>query len=211
MLYLVATPIGNLGDITFRAAEALRSADVIACEDTRRSLALLNHLEIKKPLLSCHKFNERASGEKILALLREGKTVAVITDAGMPVVSDPGNLLVKMLIEAGEPYTVLPGACACVTALAFGGLDADRFCFLGFLPEKNAEREALWRHTATSERRSCSIPRRTTCGGTWKRCFPVWESGGRSRCASSRSCTRSAWNFVFPLDIRRSRGENSSF
>ena len=143
MLYLVATPIGNLGDITFRAAEALRSADVIACEDTRRSLALLNHLEIKKPLLSCHKFNERASGEKILALLREGKTVAVITDAGMPVVSDPGNLLVKMLIEAGEPYTVLPGACACVTALAFGGLDADRFCFLGFLPEKNAEREAL--------------------------------------------------------------------
>ena len=120
MLYLVATPIGNLGDITFRAAEALRSADVIACEDTRRSLALLNHLEIKKPLLSCHKFNERASGEKILALLREGKTVAVITDAGMPVVSDPGNLLVKMLIEAGEPYTVLPGSCACVTALAFG-------------------------------------------------------------------------------------------
>ena len=143
MLYLVATPIGNLDDITFRAAEALRSADVIACEDTRRSLALLNHLEIKKPQLSCHKFNERASGEKILALLREGKTVAVITDAGMPVVSDPGNLLVKMLIEAGEPYTVLPGACACVTALAFGGLDADRFCFLGFLPEKNAEREAL--------------------------------------------------------------------
>lgn len=108
MLYLVATPIGNLGDITFRAAEALRSADVIACEDTRRSLALLNHLEIKKPLLSCHKFNERASGEKILALLREGKTVAVITDAGMPVVSDPGNLLVKCSSRRENPIRSCP-------------------------------------------------------------------------------------------------------
>ena len=141
MLYLVATPIGNLGDITFRAAEALRSADVIACEDTRRSLALLNHLGIKNPLLPCHKFNERASGEKILALLREEKTVAVITDAGMPVVSDPGNLLVKMLIEAGEPYTVLPGACACVTALAVSGQDTSRWVFEGFLPVNRKQKK----------------------------------------------------------------------
>lgn len=145
MLYLVATPIGNMGDITLRAIETLKAVDVVACEDTRRSAELLSRMEIKKPLLSCHKFNERESGEKILSLLREGKSVAVVTDAGMPVISDPGNLLVKMLIEAGEPYTVIPGACACVTALAMSGLSAERFCFLGFLPEKASLREKLLR------------------------------------------------------------------
>ncbi len=145
MLYLVATPIGNMGDITLRAIETLKAVDLIACEDTRRSAELLSRLEIKKTLISCHKFNERESGERILSLLREGKNVAVITDAGMPVISDPGNLLVSMLIEAGESYTVIPGACACVTALAMSGLNAERFCFLGFLPEKASARETLLR------------------------------------------------------------------
>lgn len=143
MLYLVATPIGNLGDISLRAIETLKNADEIACEDTRRSLALLNRYEIKKPLVSYHKFNERESGERIVEKLKAGKNIALITDAGMPVISDPGAVLVNMLNENGLEYTVIPGACAFVSALALSGLDGTRFCFIGFLPEKAGERRAL--------------------------------------------------------------------
>ena len=141
MLYFVATPIGNLKDISFRAVEVLKSADAIACEDTRRSLILLNSLEIKKPLFSYHKFNEKEAGEKIIERLKNGENIAVISDAGMPVISDPGNVLVKLLIENGLSFTVIPGACACVSALVLSGLDASRFCFLGFLPEKEKYRK----------------------------------------------------------------------
>lgn len=141
MLYFVGTPIGNLKDITFRAIEVLNSVDEIACEDTRHSLSLLNHYEIKKPLFSYHKFNERESGEKIIEKLKAGKNIAVITDAGMPVVSDPGNILAQMLIENGLEFTVVPGACAFVSALVLGGLDCGRFCFLGFMPQKASERK----------------------------------------------------------------------
>jgi len=143
MLYFVATPIGNLKDLTFRAIETLNAVDEIACEDTRHSLTLLNHYGIKKPLFSYHKFNEKETGEKIIEKLKAGKNLAVITDAGTPVVSDPGNVLVKLLIEEGLEYTVVPGACAFVNALVLSGLPSERFCFLGFLPEKLSARTEL--------------------------------------------------------------------
>jgi len=141
MLYFVATPIGNLKDISYRAIEVLNSVDEIACEDTRHSQTLLTHYGIKKPTFSYHKFNERESGEKIINKLKEGKNIAVISDAGMPVISDPGNVLTEMLIENGLEFTVIPGACAGISALVLSGLDAKRFCFLGFLPEKTGERK----------------------------------------------------------------------
>ena len=143
MIYFVATPIGNLKDITLRALETLKSADVIFCEDTRHTLKLLNAYEIKKPLQSCHKFNERAAAEKIVQLSREGKTVCIVSDAGMPVVSDPGSIVTRILREAGEPYTVLPGANAFLCALVLSALPSDKFTFLGFLPDKASERERV--------------------------------------------------------------------
>ena len=143
MVSFVATPIGNLKDITFRAIETLKEADVIFCEDTRHTIKLLNAYEIKKPLYACHKFNEKEAAEKILAAAREGKNVAVVSDAGTPVVSDPGNLVCKALKEAGQPYTLIPGACAFVAALVLSALPADKFAFIGFLPEKKSEKAAL--------------------------------------------------------------------
>lgn len=144
MLYLVATPIGNLGDITLRALEVLKSVDEIACEDTRHSMGLLNHYGIKKPLISYHKFNEREAGEKLADKLAAGKNIALITDAGMPAVSDPGALLISLLKERGLEYTVVPGASALACAVSLSGLTNPRFCFLGFLPEKESERTALF-------------------------------------------------------------------
>ena len=137
MLYFVATPIGNLKDISLRAIEVLKSVDEIACEDTRRSSVLLNRYDIKKPLFSYHKFNEKEESEKIAEKLESGKNLALVTDAGMPVISDPGNVLVKTLIERGLEFTVVPGACACVSALVLSGFSCARFCFIGFLPQKN--------------------------------------------------------------------------
>lgn len=143
MLYFVATPIGNLKDITYRAVETLNAVDEIGCEDTRRSIVLLQNYGIKKPLFSYHKFNEREESEKIIAKLKDGKNIAVISDAGMPVISDPGNILVSRLIEEGLDFTVIPGANAALSALLLSGLDASRFAFIGFLPEKKSEREEL--------------------------------------------------------------------
>ena len=143
MVSFVATPIGNLKDITLRALEALKAADVIFCEDTRHTVKLLNAYEIKKPLYACHKFNERAAAEKILEASRKGENVVVVSDAGTPVVSDPGNTVCKILREAGEPYTLLPGACAFVAGLVLSALPADRFAFIGFLPDKQSEKKAV--------------------------------------------------------------------
>lgn len=150
MIYFVATPIGNLRDITLRALDALKEADAIFCEDTRHTLKLLTAFEIKKPLYACHKFNEREAAEKILSLSREGKKIAVVSDAGMPVISDPGNCVCKLLHEAGEPYTVIPGACAFLSALVLSPLPADTFTFLGFLPNKAGEKRALLRRYKTA-------------------------------------------------------------
>ena len=143
MVSFVATPIGNLKDITLRALETLKEADVIFCEDTRHTIKLLNAYENKKPLYACHKFNETEAAEKILAASRRGEKVAVVSDAGTPVVSDPGNIVCKYLRENGEPYTLIPGACAFVAALVLSALPAGRFAFIGFLPEKAGEKRAL--------------------------------------------------------------------
>lgn len=140
-LYLVATPIGNLSDITYRAIETLKLADVIACEDTRHSLKLLNHYGIKKPLISYHKFNEQKASETIISKLTEGQNVALISDAGTPCISDPGQDIVRLCIERGIAYTMIPGAAAFVSGLVLSGFDNGSFLFSGFLPQKNTERE----------------------------------------------------------------------
>jgi len=142
-LYLCATPIGNLDDITFRVLETLKNVDVIAAEDTRNSIKLLNRFEIKTPMTSYHEFNKYDKGRQLIEQLLEGKNIAVITDAGMPGISDPGEELVKMAYEAGVTVTVLPGACACVTALTLSGLPTRRFCFEAFLPTDKKERKEV--------------------------------------------------------------------
>ena len=141
MLSLVGTPIGNLADITLRALETLRAADVIACEDTRHSLRLLERYEIRKPLVSFHEHNEARRTQELLVRLREGAQVALITDAGLPSVSDPGARRVRACVEAGLPYTVIPGPSAVLTALVGSGLSAEGFFYGGFLPPKSGGRE----------------------------------------------------------------------
>ena len=143
MIYFVATPIGNLKDITLRALETLKSVDEIYCEDTRHTLKLLNAYDIKKPLVACHKFNERAAADKIVQSAREGKEIAVVSDAGMPVISDPGNVVCVRLKEEGIGYTVIPGANAFLSALVLSALPADAFAFIGFLPDKQGERKEV--------------------------------------------------------------------
>lgn len=141
MLYFVSTPIGNLKDITLRALEALNKADIIAAEDTRQTLKLLNHYEIKKQLISYHKFNEKEKSVEIVHYLQEGKNIALVTDAGTPGISDPGSTLAVKCIEEGIKFEVLPGATAFTTALIYSGLDTTKFIFRGFLPRDNKEKQ----------------------------------------------------------------------
>ena len=142
-LYLVPTPIGNLKDITLRALDTLKEADFIAAEDTRQTLKLLNHFEIKKPLISYHKFNEQSKSDKIIDLLIEGKNVALVSDAGTPGISDPGSIIVERCIEKMIDFEVLPGATAITTALVYSGLDTTKFLFRGFLPRENKDRKII--------------------------------------------------------------------
>lgn len=142
-LYLVATPIGNLGDITLRALDTLRGCDTILCEDTRVTRKLLSAYDIRKPVLSYHDHSDNTKRERITALLREGKALALVSDAGMPLISDPGYKLVRACVEEGIYVTSLPGANAPLTALQLSGLPSDRFCFLGFLPAKSGARKAV--------------------------------------------------------------------
>jgi len=139
-LYLVPTPIGNLKDITLRALEILESVDEIAAEDTRQSLKLLNHFEIKKSLFSYHKHNEQGKSSNIIEKLKRGINIAIITDAGTPGISDPGSIIVEKCIEEGIPFEILPGATAITTALVYSGLDTTKFIFRGFLPRENKDR-----------------------------------------------------------------------
>lgn len=141
MLYLVPTPIGNLKDITLRALEVLNNADIIAAEDTRQTLKLLNHYEIKKTLISYHKFNEKEKSTEIISYIKEGRKVALVTDAGTPGISDPGSILAARCIEEGVSFEVLPGATAFTTALIYSGLDTTRFVFRGFMPRENKEKQ----------------------------------------------------------------------
>ena len=143
MIYFVATPIGNLKDISYRAIETLNFVDIIACEDTRNSLKLLNFYGIKKKLIAYHKFNEQSSSNGIIELAQEGKNIAIISDAGMPLISDPGYVLVQKLKQYSIPYTIIPGANAGLSALVLSGLSTERFTFIGFLPEKLADKKAL--------------------------------------------------------------------
>lgn len=139
MLYIVGTPIGNLGDMTHRAVEVLGKVDLILCEDTRHSKGLLDRYGISKPLKSYHQFNEASRFEEVASELREGREIALISDAGMPGISDPGQLLVQRCREEGLEVTVVPGPSAVVTALALSGFPSDRFQFGGFLPRKEGE------------------------------------------------------------------------
>ena len=140
MLYLCATPIGNLGDMTPRVVETLRQVDVIAAEDTRNSIKLLNHFEINTPMTSYHEYNKVEKAHQLIAKMQEGQDVALITDAGTPAISDPGEVLVAMCHETGIKVTSLPGPAACITALTLSGLSTRRFCFEGFLPSDKKEK-----------------------------------------------------------------------
>ncbi len=151
-LYLCATPIGNLEDMTFRAVRVLKEVDLIAAEDTRNSIKLLNHFEIRTPMTSYHEHNKYEKGQKLVEKLKEGKDIALITDAGTPGISDPGEELVKMCSEAGILVTSLPGAAACITALTLSGLPTRRFAFEAFLPTDKKEREAVLEEIARETR-----------------------------------------------------------
>ena len=151
-IYLVATPIGNLSDITFRAIETLKEVDFIAAEDTRQTLKLLNNFNIKKPLLSYHEHNKNESGEKIINEVLEGKSAAVVTDAGTPGVSDPGSDLVKLCIKNGIEVYSIPGAAAFLYALIVSGLDTSKFVFEGFLPKKAGERKLRYEKLKDEDR-----------------------------------------------------------
>lgn len=140
MLHLVATPIGNLSDISLRALETLRAVDIVASEDTRKTGMLLAHYDIKKPLMSFHEHNERRAGERIMALLESGQSVAVVTDAGTPAISDPGFTLVREAIARGLELTMIPGPVALIMALALSGLPTHSFTFRGFPPRKPGQR-----------------------------------------------------------------------
>ena len=174
ILYLVATPIGNLEDMTFRAVRVLKEVDLIAAEDTRNSIKLLNHFEIQTPMTSYHEFNKYEKGRKLVEKLLDGMDIAVITDAGTPGISDPGEELVRMCYEAGVRVSSVPGPAACVTALTMSGLGTRRFAFEAFLPADKKEREAV-------RRKRCRLP-------LFSRLFLLLE-GCLSRSGRTAPCT----------------------
>jgi 16S rRNA (cytidine1402-2'-O)-methyltransferase len=157
-LYLVATPIGNLGDITLRALDVLRNADRIACEDTRQTQKLLNHFQIEKKTVSYHEHNERERATELIQEIKRGSAIALVSDAGTPAVSDPGNWLVREAIAAGVPVIPIPGANAAISALVASGLPTEDFHFLGFLPEKTGARRTRLEEIAAREQ---ADPRQT--------------------------------------------------
>ena len=162
ILYLCATPIGNLEDMTFRCIRILKEVDLIAAEDTRNSIKLLNHFEIKTPMTSYHEYNRIEKGHKLVEKLLEGQNIALITDAGTPGISDPGEELVKMCQEAGITVTAVPGPAACITALTISGLATRRFAFEAFLPMDKKERQIVLSELAKETRtiKSESNPKR---------------------------------------------------
>lgn len=155
MLYVVSTPIGNLGDITLRALEALKSADVIAAEDTRHSGMLLKHFDISRPLVSLHEHNEAMRTAQLVERLAAGESVAVISDAGMPGISDPGARIIRECIKRNLPFTIVPGASAILTALVGSGFSTEKFFYGGFLPPKSGGRERDLR--AAAERKETTV------------------------------------------------------
>jgi len=151
-LFLCATPIGNLGDMTPRVVETLRNVDVIAAEDTRNSIKLLNHFDIHTPMTSYHEYNKVEKAKQLVGQLLAGQDIALITDAGTPAISDPGEVLVRLCQESGVSVTSLPGAAACITALTLSGLSTRRFCFEGFLPSDKREKKVVFQELAVESR-----------------------------------------------------------
>ena len=151
-LYLCATPIGNLQDITLRVLETLKTVDLVACEDTRKTLQLLNHFAISKPVTSYYEHNKMSKGDVIIQQLKDGKNIALVSDAGMPGISDPGYDLVQQCLAEDIPFTVLPGAVAAVTGLVLSGLPTDRFSFEGFIPRQKKERLQYFQNLVQEER-----------------------------------------------------------
>lgn len=151
-LYLCATPIGNLQDITLRVLDTLRTVDLVACEDTRKTLQLLNHFSISKPVTSYYEHNKMTKGDVIIQQLKEGKNIALVSDAGMPGISDPGYDLVQQCLTEGIAFTVLPGAVAAITGLVLSGLPTDRFAFEGFIPRQKKERQQFFLNLLHEER-----------------------------------------------------------
>ncbi len=152
VLYLCATPIGNLGDISLRVLETLKSVDLIAAEDTRNTRKLMNHYDIHKPMTSYHEHNKYEKADELILHLQRGENIAVVTDAGTPAISDPGEVLAAKCMEQGIRVTSLPGACALITALTMSGMPARRFCFEGFLPADKKERARVLKQLRKEER-----------------------------------------------------------
>lgn len=196
-LFLCATPIGNLGDITSRVLDTLQEVDMIAAEDTRNSLKLLNHFHIRTPLTSYHEYNKVEKAEQILCWLREGKKIALVTDAGTPAISDPGEVLVEKCLKEGIPVTSLPGCCACITALTLSGLSTRRFCFEGFLPSDKKEKreilEELKRETRTMILYEAPHHLRKTLAG-------LYEVLGERRITLCRELTK-RFETIFPTTL----------
>ena len=181
-LVVCPTPIGNLEDVTLRVLSALREADVVACEDTRRTRILLDRYGVKARLVSYHEHNEQARSAELVERMRGGAVVALVSDAGMPLVSDPGYVLVRACVGAGLPVEVLPGPSAAITALVASGLPADEWVFHGFLPRKKGELAPPARSRSTA--RSWPSSRRAGCPGRL-RCSLRWTRRASWRCAES--------------------------
>lgn len=153
-IYFVPTPIGNLEDMTIRSINVLKNVDLIACEDTRESIKLLNYFEIKNSLTSYHKFNEAQKSEELIELAKQGKTIAVITDQGMPGISDPGHILINKCIESQISYTILPGASSLLTGLVGSGFDNDEFAYYGFVPKKTSDKKIFYEKLKNEDKTS---------------------------------------------------------
>ena len=189
-LYVVGTPIGNLEDITLRALRILKAVDLVACEDTRRTRGLLSHFDVHVPVTSYFEHNKLRKGEVVLRMLAEGRSVALVSDAGTPAISDPGVLLVRQARAAGIPVVPVPGASAVATALSAAGLPADRFVFDGFLPVKPAGDATVSRPCVSSRPRWCATSRPTACSPRSRRSPRSSATGPWRWRASSPSSSR---------------------
>ena len=198
-LYLCATPIGNLQDMTPRVVETLRTVDLIAAEDTRNSIKLLNYFDIHTPMTSYHEYNKVEKAEYLVRQLQAGKNIALITDAGTPAISDPGEVLVRMCHENALPVTSLPGAAACITALSLSGLSARRFCFEGFLPTEKKERRAVLEELSAELRTIILYEAPHHLAGTLEE---LYQSLGNRKITLCRELTKK-FETIMPMDLEQ--------
>lgn len=197
-LFLCATPIGNLGDMTQRVIETLQSVDLIAAEDTRNSIRLLNHFQIKTPMTSYHEYNKVDKAEYLIARMKEGINIALVTDAGTPAISDPGEVLVQKCQEAGILVTSLPGPAACITALTLSGLSTRRFCFEGFLPFDKKERKTILEDLQEESRTIILYEAPHHLKSTLKE---LWETLGNRKITLCRELTKK-FETIFPTTLK---------